>query len=253
MPADLAAEAFNFILLFCRLGAASLLLPGLGEQDIPPSIRLALGLTLPLLLLPVLGPALPAMPEAVPSLVRLVVLEILAGLWLGLTARLVALALVQAGQAAALMIGLSSPLQTDPSIGGQTTAPARLFGLLAAVLTLSSGLYAVPLRALVESYALLPPGAALPLGATADALAQAVADSFSLALRLAAPLLLAAILSNLALALLARVAPQVPAYTIAAPGQILLGLILLALILPSLLRVWLDEAGSSLGRMPGLG
>jgi flagellar biosynthesis protein FliR len=49
------------------------------------------------------------------------------------------------------------------------------------------------------------------------------------------------------------VAPQVPAYTIAAPGQILLGLMLLALILPALLRVWLDEAGSALGHMPGLG
>jgi len=253
MPPELAAEAFNFILLFCRLGAASLLLPGLGEQDIPANIRLALGLTLPVLLLPVLGPGLPAMPEAVPALVRLITMEILVGLWLGLTARLVALALVQAGQVAALMIGLSSPLQTDSSIGGQTTAPGRLFGLLAAVLMLSSGLYAVPLRALVESYAFLPPGAALPLGATADALTGAVAESFSLALRLAAPLLLASILSNLALALLARVAPQVPAYTIAAPGQILLGLMLLALVLPALLRVWLDEAGGALGRMPGLG
>ncbi len=252
MPADLAAEAFHFLLLFCRLGAASLLLPGLGEQDIPASIRLALGLTLPLLLLPVLGPGLPAAPEAVPALVRLIALEVLVGLWLGLTARLVALALVQAGQAAALMIGLASPLQTDPSLGAQTTAPARLFGLLAATAMLSSGLYALPLRALVESYALLPPGAAVPLGATADAIAQAVSESFSLALRLAAPLLLASVLSNLALALLARVAPQVPAYTIAAPGQILLGLVLLALVLPALLRVWQDAAQASLATLPGL-
>ena len=253
VPADLAAEAFHFLLLFCRLGAASLMLPGLGEQDIPASIRLALGLTLPLLLLPVLGPALPALPPAVPALVRLVALEVLAGIWLGLTARLVALALVQAGQAAALFIGLASPLQTDPSLGAQTTAPARLFGLLAAVLVLSSGLYAVPLRALVESYALLPPGEALPLGGSAEALARAVAGSFALALRLAAPLLLAAVLSNLALALLARVAPQVPAYTIAAPGQILLGLVLLALVLPALLQVWQDAAGEALGALPGLG
>ena len=249
---ELAAEAFHFLLLFCRLGAASLLLPGLGEQDIPTSIRLALGLTLPVLLLPLLGPVLPPMPEGVPALVRLIGLEILAGLWVGLTARLVALALVQAGQVAALMIGLASPLQTDPNTGGQTTAPARLFGLLAATLMLSTGLYALPLRALVESYVLLPPGMAMPFGATADALAQAVADSFSLALRLAAPLLLASILSNLGLALLARVAPQVPAYTIAAPGQILLGLLLLALVMPALLQVWLTEARSSLGAMPGL-
>ena len=49
MPTDLTAEAFHFILLFARLSAAAQLLPGLGEQDIPTSIRLALGLSWPFL------------------------------------------------------------------------------------------------------------------------------------------------------------------------------------------------------------
>ncbi len=251
MAQALAAEAFGFMLLFCRLGAAAMLLPGLGEQDIPAMVRLALALLLPLLLLPVLGPGLPALPEAVPGLVRLVLLEVLLGIWLGLVARLVALALVQAGQMAALMIGLASPLQIDPLVGGQTTAPARLFSLLAAGLVLSSGLYALPLRAMAESYAVLPAGAGLPLGEGAAALAQAVAESFALGLRLAAPLLLAAVLGNLALAVLARVAPQVPAYTIAAPGLILLGLMLLALVLPALLAVWLAAAEDSFSHAAG--
>jgi flagellar biosynthetic protein FliR len=251
MPAELAAEAFHFILLFCRLGAAGLLLPGLGEQDIPASIRLALGLSLPVLLLPALSSDLPVAPVGVPDLLRLLGSEILIGLWLGLLARLVALALTQAGQMVALMIGLASPLQTDPSIGAQTTAPARLFGLLAAVLMLSTGLYAVPLRALAQSYALLPPGAPLPLDASAATLAAAVAESLTLALRLVAPLLLSAVVSSLALALLARVAPQLPAYTIAAPGQILLGLMLLVLVLPAMLPVWLSAAGESFAHLAG--
>jgi flagellar biosynthetic protein FliR len=247
----LALEAFHFMLLFCRLGGAAMLLPGLGEQDVPMTIRLALALTLPLLLLPVLGSGLPAMPAAPADLARMVVTETAVGVWLGLTARLVALALVQAGQMAALLIGLASPLQTDPVMGGQTTAPARLFSLLGATILLSSGLYAVPLRALAESYALLPPGQPLPLEAPASALAVAVAESFGLALRLAAPLLLGSVLANLALALLARMAPQVPAYTIAAPGQILLGLMLLALVLPALLPAWLASAADSLARLTG--
>src|SRR4051794_28244060 len=129
----------------------------------------------------------------------------------------------------ALMIGLASPLQSDPSFGAQGTALSRLFGLVAAMLILSTGLYAL-LRALAESYALLPAGGALPVPGQAAMLAQAVADSLSLALRLAAPLLLAGILGQFALGLLSRLAPMVPVFVLAAPGQILAGLLLLALV-----------------------
>jgi flagellar biosynthesis protein FliR len=242
----LPALAFQAVLVLARLGAAVMLLPGLGEPDVPASIRLALVLALVALLLPVLGPVLPSIPAELPELLRLVLIETGVGLWLGLLARLVALALAQAGQVVALMVGLSSPLQTDPMLGAQSTATGRLFTLMAATLVLSTGLYALPLRALAESYVVLPPGDPLPLGRTAETVAQAVADSLALALRLAAPLLLAAVLGNFALGLLARVAPQVQVFTVAAPGQIIGGLLLLGLLLPVMLAVWLAAAGDGL-------
>lgn len=253
IPDDLPALSFHAALLLARIGGAVMLLPGLGEPDVPPTIRLSLVLALALLLLPVLSPALPPVPEAVPELLRLVLVETGAGIWLGLLARLLALALVQAGQVVALMVGLASPLQTDPQLGAHSTATGRLFGLLAAVLVLGSGLYALPLRALADSYAVLPPGGALPLDSGAEAVAQAVTDSLGLALRLASPLVLAAMLGNFALGLLARLAPQVQVFAMAAPGQILGGLLLLSLLLPLLLSVW--EAGLRQGllHLPGLG
>lgn len=246
MPEALPALAFHAVLVVARLGGALLLLPGLGEQDVPPSIRLALLLALVALLLPGLAPGLPAMPEEVPALLRLILLETAIGLWLGLLARLVALALAQAGQVVALMVGLASPLQTDPILGAQSTATGRLFSLLAATLVLSTGLYALPLRALAESYAVLPPGASLGFGRSAESIAQAVADSMALALRLAAPLVLAAVLGNFALGLLARLAPQVQVFTIGIPGQIIAGLLLLGLLLPALIAVWLANADEAL-------
>ena len=245
MPEALPALAFHVVLVVARLGGALLLLPGLGEQDVPPSIRLAMLLALVALLLPGLAPGLPAMPEQVPALLRLILLETAIGLWLGLLARLVALALAQA-QVVALMVGLASPLQTDPILGAQSTATGRLFSLLAATLVLSTGLYALPLRALAESYAVLPPGASLGFGRSAESIAQAVADSMALALRLAAPLVLAAVLGNFALGLLARLAPQVQVFTIGIPGQIIAGLLLLGLLLPALIAVWLANADEAL-------
>ncbi len=250
---DLAVLAFQAVLLFARLGAAAMLLPGLGEAEVPATVRLAFSLALVALLLPPLAPALPAMPEAVAELLRLVALELAIGLWIGLLARLLLLALAQAGQVVALMIGLASPLQPDAVFGAQGTALGRMFLLLGAVAVLGSGLYAVPLRALADSYRALPPGLALPVGEAAESVAAAVGESLAIALRLAAPLVLMAVLGNLALALIARVAPQVQVFVVAAPAQILGGLVLLALVLPALLEAWGEALREGmLAGLPGL-
>ncbi|MFC7474040.1 flagellar biosynthetic protein FliR [Dankookia sp. GCM10030260] len=252
MIESLPALAFHAVLVLARIGGALLLLPGLGAPEVPATIRLALVLALTALLLPVVQPGLPALPGEVPALLRLLLLETMAGIWLGLLARLIELALAQAGQVMALMVGLASPLQTDPAIGAQGTALSRLFGLAATVLVLATGLYGVPLRALAESYAVMPPGVPLALPAQSAAVAQAVADSLSLALRLAAPLVLASVLGQFALGLLARLAPQVPVFMVVAPGQILAGLLLVALLLPALLGTWLTAARDGFAGLPGL-
>jgi flagellar biosynthetic protein FliR len=246
MLEDLPALAFGAVLVAARVGGALMLLPGLGEPEVPPTVRLCLLLALVALLLPPLSPSLPALPAAVPELARLVATETLIGVFLGFLARVATLAMAQAGQVAALMIGLSSPFQTDAVFGGQATATGRLFGLLAAVVVLNTGLYALPLGALAESYAVLPPGEGLPLDKGAEAVAGAVASSMALALRLAAPLVLGALLAQVALGLVARLAPNLQIYAVAGAGQILAGLLLLALTLPAVVPVWMAAVQETL-------
>jgi flagellar biosynthetic protein FliR len=247
----LAPLVFQAALLFARLSAAAMLLPGIGEQEVPPAIRLGLALALLPLLLPGLAAELPGMPETPIEAMRLLALETLVGVWLGGLARLIVLALAIAGQQVAAMIGLASVLVQDPTLGQGGTALSRLFGLLAAVLVLSSGLYAVPLAALAQSYQVLPAGLAWPGGAAAETVARVGAESLALATRLAAPFLLAALLCNLALGLLARLAPQVQVYFVAVPGQVLAGIALLALLTPSLLGVWAEAARAAFQDLPG--
>ena len=250
--AALPVLAFQAVLVFARLGAAVMVLPGLGEAEVPAPIRLGLGLGLVLLLMPVLAPGLPEAPDAAGEALRLILLEIVVGLWLGGLARLVALAMAMAGQAVALLLGLAQAMVPDPDLGGLGTATGRMFSLAAAVVVLTSGLYAIPLRALVESYALLPVGAPFPAGAGAEAMAASGADSLALALRLAAPFVLAAVVINVALGLLARIAPQVQVYFIAIPGQVLAGLALLGLVFPALLGAFAEAARAAFLALPGL-
>lgn len=243
--------AFQAVLLFARIGAAVLLLPGLGEQEVPARIRLGLGLALVALLLPPLAAALPAAPEAPAQAIRLVAQEAVIGLWFGGLARLLVMALAVAGQMIAALIGLQGMLAGDPELGAQATALARAFALLAAVLVLAGGLYGIALAALVDSYALIPAGAPLPAALAAESTAAAGAAMLALALRLAAPFVIGAVVLNLALGLLARLAPQVQTFFVAVPGQVLAGVALLMLLAPPIVASFAAALEAGFQALPG--
>lgn len=249
---SLPGLAFHAVLVFARLGAAVLLLPGLGEQEVPAPIRLGLGLLLVALLFPVISPGLPPAPEDAAEAVRLIAIEIVLGLWIGTLARLALTAFAMAGQAISALVGLGGLLVMDQTLGAQATALGRALGLLAVVLVLSTGLYAWPLRALVDSYAVLPAGNPFPAGMAAEVVAQAGAESLSLALRLAAPFVIGAVVLNVALGLLARLAPQVQTFFVAVPGQILAGLALLGLLAPPMIAAFVEALRASFATLPGL-
>jgi flagellar biosynthetic protein FliR len=122
---------------------------------------------------------------------------------------------------------------------------------MAVVLLLGSGLYALPLRALLEGYAVLPVGGGFLAGPGAEAMAAAVGQSFLLALQLMAPFLLLSVVLNVAFGLLARIAPQVQIYFLVVPGQILLGILLLGILLPAMLGLYASIARDSFLALPG--
>ncbi len=250
--AALPDAAFRAALLLARLGAAAMLLPGLGESEVPAPLRIGLALGLVAVLYPGLAPSLPAAPGEPAEAVRLVGLEVLTGLWLAGLARLLALALAVALQAAGVVLGLANVLTPDPSLGSGASSLARLGTLATAVLVLSTGLHALPLQALAESYVLMPPGSPWPAGAAAEEVAAAGANLLALALRLAGPFILAAIGLNLSLALLSRIAPQVQVYVLGVPAGVLVAFALLALLAPPLIAVFTESLRDGWSALPGL-
>ncbi len=250
--ATLPAWAFGFALLIARAGSACMLLPGIGEVELPSTIRAGFAVALAGLLLPVVLPLMPPVPASVWPLLAMVLGEIVTGLWLGWLARLLLLALPVAGQIAASMIGLANVLQPDPALGPQTTALSRALNLAAPVAILASGLHALPLEALAGSYRLIAPGHLLPSADTAEQVTGAVAAGFGLALQLAAPFVLAGIVWQVAGGLLARLVPNLQIYFAAMPGQIVGGLALLAALSGAMLGHWQEQAGAGLAALPGL-
>jgi len=250
--AELPAWAFAFVLVLSRVAGACMLLPGIGEVELPTTVRAAFALALTLVLLPVVAPLLPAAPADGLSAAFMVAGETIAGLWLGWLARLVMLALPMAAQIIAGMIGLANVLQPDAQLGPQSSSLARMFSLAAPVAIMAAGLHALPLAALAGSYQVLPPGLAFPSADGVQVVVAAVASSFALALRLAAPFVLAGIVWNVALGLLSRLVPQLQVYFAAMPGQIIGGFLLLSLLAGAIVTAWLEEVQAVFAGMPGL-
>lgn len=248
--AALPGLVFALALVLCRVGMVVMLLPGLGEVEAPAMLRAGLAFGLSLLLLPGIAPLVPPMPDGAGG-PAMVAAELLTGFALGWLARLPTLALGMAGAIISTLTGLANVLQPDPALGGQSTALTRLFNLAAPVIILASGLYTLPLTALAGSYALIGPGGSLPAGDAADLMVKIAGNAFALSLQLSAPFLVAGLVFQVAVGLVARVAPQIQAFSIAAPGQILGGLVLLGLIASRLLSTWQSGVMASWALLPG--
>ncbi len=249
--ADLPRYAFGLAMVLARVGCACMALPVIGEAEVPTTVRLGFVLALAALLLPGLMAVLPAPPASVGHLFAMLAAEIVTGLMFGWLARLVILAATTAGQFMALAVGLSSVLQQDPALGTQTAALGRLFAVAAPVVLLASGLYAAPLLALRGSYDVIAPGSLLPAAQAWPAVLAAATACVALAVKLAAPLLLASVLAQVAMALAGWIAAPLAVGAALAPGPILGGLALLAVLGGGMLVTWRDAAGGLFAALPG--
>lgn len=222
--------------VFLRVGAALALLPGFGEQSVPARIKLALAIGLTLALSVLVDPV-PGAPWHFPVLVRLLVTETLAGLLFGVVLRMFVMVLQTAGTMAAQSTSLSQIL-------GNSAEPMPAIGHLMVIaglaFAMTTGFHVKVLVFLAQTYDLIPPGR-LPSPALVSEWGIArVGHMFSLAFRLAAPFVIVALLYNLTLGVINRAMPQLMVSFVGAPVITASGLILLALLMPTILMVWMQ-------------
>ena len=242
-----------FVLVLARVGGSMVLLPGVGEAVAPAIVRIGLALSITVLLLPDLQPMMPTVPAAGLSMGLMIAGEVVTGLWFGWVARMIVLALPVGAQFIGYMIGLSSVLQPDPELGAQSGVLGKLFEMAAPVLMLLSGLYRLPLTALNGLFELIPPGQMLPSADSTGIAIRAVGTGFSLALQLASPFVVIAVVWHLAIGQLARVASRMQIYFVSMPGQIMTGLALLTITASTMILAWREGVQAFLIALPGGG
>jgi flagellar biosynthetic protein FliR len=206
-------------LMFCRIGACLMLMPGFSSPRVPTRVRLFLVVAITLALAPLLVTTVEAaIPGDSPvAVLGLIASESMVGAIIGLMGRMFYLALQFAGTAIAMLIGLSGMPESHIEEDEPVPSVTALITLTATVLLFLTDLHWEVLRVLVESYAAVPVATDLADNFGLIKIVDALTDAFFLALRIAAPFMVYSLMINLMFGILGKLTPQIPVYFISIP------------------------------------
>jgi flagellar biosynthesis protein FliR len=247
---DLGEEALALaVLVFMRVGGIAALLPGFGEQSVPMRVRAAIAVAFTMVVWPMVAGTLTVDPDG--PFVTLMLIEGGIGLMIGLSFRLLVMALQLAGTIAAQSTSLAQVL--GPSVAPDPMpAIGNILTIAGITLALVAGLHVKAAIAMAASYGIVPLGAA-PAGADVATWGTArVAEAFAFAFTLAAPFLIAALVYNVALGAINKAMPQLMVAFIGAPAITGAGILILLLAGPLILTVWSGRLDAVLADPLGL-
>jgi flagellar biosynthetic protein FliR len=208
-----------------------MVVPVFGHRSVPGRVKIGLGIFITL----IVSPTLPPMPDVgLGSWHGLLILiqQFLIGLAMGFVMRVIFAAFEAAGEIIGLQMGLGFASFFDPQSAGQTLVLARFFNMLAVLLFLAVNAHLLLLGVLVDSFQILPISTQ-PLSTAGFYNVAAFGSTvFAVGLQLALPLIAILLMTNLALGILTRSAPQLNIFAIGFPITLGVGLIVLDITLP---------------------
>lgn len=247
----LVGEIFTFLLIFTRVGAGVMLIPGIGENYVAPRFRLLFALMVALAMTPALAPFMPKPPTSPLALTALLAMEILIGLFLGFVARFLVTAMHTVGLIISYQSSLAAATMFDMTQASQGSAIGNFLSVTVVVLLFATDLHHLMLSGLFDSYTLFPAGLAVPIGDMSDYLARLSADVLLLSVKLASPIIVVGVMIYLGSGVLSRLMPNMHVFFVIIPPQILISFMVLMMILSGMLLWYINFIEERLLGFPG--
>jgi flagellar biosynthesis protein FliR len=217
-------DCYNWMMVFLRVSAFLLVLPFFSMANFPPTMRVALGALVAILL----APMLPPFPLGHPGLLGLLGVmfqEVSIGLVLGFVSRMVFFAADLAGNVIASELGLNLAAVLNPISGQSSQVPGIILFFLAAVVMFTLDLHHWVLVGFERTYAVLPIGGAHLSGALFEAVVKHTSRIFTTALQISAPVIAISFVITLVFAVLSRAVPAMNVFSESFSFRIVGGLI----------------------------
>ena len=246
---ELSADAFlaslqTGLLVLARVASLLMLAPIFGDRGVPQTVRLMLVLPLTVLILPLV-------PESAPltlfsaAWLSAIAQQVLIGVAMGLTLRLVFESFALAGEVIANSMGLGFAQLADPIRGVSTPIVGQFLIVVASLLFIASGAHLTLIDGLVNSFRHRPVAETVINLSSIRLMIDWAGSLFAGGVQLAAPVLAAMLAVNVAIGVLGRSAPTINLMAVGFPLTLVLGLLMMQWLLPSLallLSAWLDGA-----------
>lgn len=182
-----------------------------------------------------LAPVVAALPQAHAEISLAALFgELAVGLVYGLTLALLSEMLLFAGQIVGLQFSFSLVNLMDPASNIQTPLMGELFQMMGTLVVIAAGLDRILLASMVRSFRIAPLGYFAVVPATAANIVRAASGIFLAGLELAAPVMAATMLVEIAISLMGKLSPQLPVMNLTVPVKTITGL----LVLTGALALW---------------
>jgi len=197
-----------FSLVLARVSGIVIMTPVFGSADIPVQFRALFAFSLALLILPSQWYVEVQEPDTLPMYAIVLAAELVIGLALGLGLYIFFNGLVVAGEIMGHVGGMSVAQVFDPTTGENSPLLSRLVYMLGLAVFVCSGGIRLTLAGLLDTFESIPPGGGHIPVELGEALVLILGLSFSLAFRVAAPVMIGVLISMLVIGLLGRTLPQ---------------------------------------------
>ncbi|MEZ2132998.1 MULTISPECIES: flagellar biosynthetic protein FliR [unclassified Sinorhizobium] len=242
MISDPQGTILALFLAFCRIGGCVMVLPGFSSSRIPVQIRFFVALAISMAILPILWDTIyPRASAGGASYIGLIFAETLVGLMYGMLARLYTLGLQFAGTILSTMVGLSTPGTTDLFEDTSETAMTNFITFAGTMVLFILDFHHIVLRALVESYAVMPLGADIQARGNLISITDTLETTSYIMLRLVSPFILYGLMFNISIGFINKLAPQIPVYFISTPYLVMGGLFMFYLSIAELVSQFADS------------
>lgn len=222
------------LFVFIRITAFMVISPVFSQKGIPNVTKVIISASLMLVVLPF---ATDFQPVENLFLVALVVWkEILFGLAMGFLSQLVFTGVEMAGQIIDFQVGFSMAQAFDPTFGMMSSQYGKLYYWLTLMMVFLTNLHHYLIKGVVDSFRIVPIGAATIEGTTVEGVVKLFALTFEMALHLGAPLVISAVIIDLLLGMLSRTIPQINVLMMGMPMKTTVSFILFLLLLPNTLE-----------------
>ena len=219
------------VLVFIRISAILFSAPLFGSRNVPLQLKAGLAMILTIIIFPVAG-FKEVYFNSVISLVPAMVGEILIGVIIGFTARLLFAAVQLGGQLVGFQMGFAIVNVLDPQTSAQVSIIAQLQNILTLLIFLAVNAHYWFILALASSFELIPPLGFCFNGSLMEAIVGLSCDMFLIAAKLAAPVIAVLFFTSVALGLVARTVPQMNIFIVGFPLKIAIGLFGVGFSLP---------------------